>query len=178
MLFNVSNSNTNFKNRSDNKGPEPEGAAVTEIEGQFYVFITLERVGGFMTYNVTEPMNPVFEKYINNRDLGNDEGGDLAPEGIIYVKPENSPNATALVIMANEVSSTLSFDTLNAKTLSIDKFTINTEGFRMYPNPSKSNQTIYFNRLVSISIFDIQGREVMSHTDIMNIQLPELTAGT
>ena len=178
VLFNASNSNNNFKNRSDNKGPEPEGVAVTEIEGQFYAFITLERVGGFMTYNVTEPMNPVFEKYINNRDLGNDEGGDLAPEGIIYVKPENSPNATGLVIMANEVSSTLSFYKLNATTLSTDKFTANAEGFRMYPNPTKSNQTIYFNRLVSVSIFDIQGREVMSHADIMNIQLPELTSGT
>jgi hypothetical protein len=131
-----------------------------------------------MTYTVTEPMNPVFEKNINNRDLGNDEIGDLAPEVIIYVKPENSPNTNGLVTMANEVSSKLSFYTLNATTLSTNKLTDNAEGFRMYPNPSKYNQTIYFNRFVSVSIFDIQGREVISHADIMNIQLPELTSGT
>ncbi len=178
VLFNASNSNNNFKNRSDNKGPEPEGVTVTEIEGQFYAFITLERVGGFMTYNVTDPANPVFEKYINNRDLGDDEGGDLAPEGIIYVKPEDSPNATGIVIMANEVSSTLSFYALNASTLSTEEFIFATETFRMYPNPSKSNQMIYFNRLASVSVFDIQGRKVMSQTDTMNIQLPELTSGT
>lgn len=177
-LFNASNSNNNFKNRSDNKGPEPEGVTVTEINGQFYAFITLERVGGFMTYNVTNPANPVFEKYINNRDLGDDEGGDLAPEGIIYVKPEDSPNATGLVIMANEVSSTLSFYALNTTTLSTDEFTAVSKTFRMYPNPSRPKQTVYFNKTVSISLFDIQGREISSKENTMNFELPNLRSGT
>jgi hypothetical protein len=178
VLFNASNSNNNFKNRSDNKGPEPEGVAVTEIEGQFYAFITLERVGGFMTYNVTDPANPIFEKYINNRDLGDDEGGDLGPEGIIYVTPEDSPNDTGLVIIANEVSSTLSFYALNATTLSTDEFTAVSETFRMYPNPSRSMQTVYFNKTVSISLFDIQGREILSKENTMDFKLPILSSGT
>ncbi|WP_178985474.1 choice-of-anchor I family protein [Winogradskyella helgolandensis] len=177
-LFNASNSNNNFKNRSDNKGPEPEGVTVTEINGQVYAFITLERVGGFMTYNVTDPNNPVFEKYINNRDLGEDEGGDLGPEGIIYVTPEHSPNDTGLVIMANEVSSTLSFYALNNNTLSADEFTLQSEALKMFPNPSKSNQTVYFNKTVSVSLFDIQGREIVSKENTMDFQLPTLTAGT
>ena len=177
-LFNASNSNNNFKNRSDNKGPEPEGVTITEIDGQVYAFITLERVGGFMTYNITDPNNPVFEKYINNRDLGEDEGGDLGPEGIIYVTPENSPNDTGLVIMANEVSSTLSFYALNATTLSTDEFTLQSEGLKIYPNPSKSNQTVYFNQTVSVSLFDLQGREIASKDDTIDFQLPSLTAGT
>jgi len=177
-LFNASNSNNNFKNRSDNKGPEPEGVTVTEIDGEFYAFVTLERVGGFMTYNITDPTNAVFEKYINHRDLGEEEGGDLAPEGIIYVKPEDSPNATGLVIMANEVSATLSFYALNANTLSNNRFAFETETLKMYPNPSKSNQTVYFNKAVSVMLMDIQGREIMSKVHTMDFQLPTLTSGT
>ncbi|WP_179019230.1 choice-of-anchor I family protein [Winogradskyella forsetii] len=177
-LFNASNSNNNFKNRSDNKGPEPEGVTVAEIDGQVYAFITLERVGGFMTYNITDPSNPIFEKYINNRNLGEDEGGDLGPEGIIYVTPENSPNATGLIIMANEVSSTLSFYALNATTLGTNEFAFQPESLKMYPNPSKSNQTIYFNKMVSVSLFDIQGREISTKENTMDFQLPSLTAGT
>ncbi|WP_225037150.1 choice-of-anchor I family protein [Winogradskyella sp. SM1960] len=176
-LFNVSNSNNKFKNRSDNKGPEPEGVTIAEINGEFYAFITLERVGGFMTYNITDPNNAVFEKYINNRDLGEDEGGDLGPEGIIYVTPENSPNDTGLVIMANEVSSTLSFYALNNNTLSTDEFNTVTE-FKMYPNPTTSNQTVHFNQAVSVTLYDLQGREIASKIDALDFQLPTLTAGT
>ncbi|SDI44405.1 choice-of-anchor I family protein [Winogradskyella thalassocola] len=177
-LFNASNSNNNFKNRSDNKGPEPEGVTITEIDGQVYAFITLERVGGFMTYNITDPNNPVFEKYINNRDLGEDEGGDLGPEGIIYVTPENSPVNTGLVIMANEVSSTLSFYALNTTTLNTDEFTLQSESFKIYPNPSKSNQTVYFNQTVSVSLFDLQGREIATKENTMDFKLPSLNIGT
>jgi hypothetical protein len=107
-LFNASNSNNNFKNRSDNKGPEPEGVTVAHINNQVYAFITLERVGGMMVYNITDPANVVLVDYVNSRTLGPNEGGDLGPEGIIYLGPDVSPNDTALVIMANEVSATLS----------------------------------------------------------------------
>jgi len=177
-LFNVSNSNNNFKNRSDNKGSEPEGVTVAEINDEFYAFITLERVGGFMTYNITDPNNAVFEKYINNRDLGDDEGGDLGPEGIIYVKPEDSPNNKGLVIMANEVSSTLSFYALNNNSLSIEEPTLVSNTLKMYPNPSKSNQTVYFNKSVSVALFDVQGRKILSKEHTMSFELPSLTAGT
>ncbi|RYZ38565.1 MAG: alkaline phosphatase, partial [Sphingobacteriales bacterium] len=52
-MFNASNDNGNFKNRSDNKGPEPEGVTVAEINGATYAFITLERIGGVMVYDIT-----------------------------------------------------------------------------------------------------------------------------
>lgn len=107
-LFNASNSNNNFKNRSDNKGPEPEGVTVAHINNQVYTFVTLERTGGMMVYNITDPANAVLVDYVNNRTLGSDEGGDLGPEGIIYISPTQSPNDTALVVMANEVSATIS----------------------------------------------------------------------
>ncbi len=66
-IFNASNDNNNFKNRSDNKGPEPEGIIVKQIGDQFYAFVLLERIGGMMVYNITDPVNPVYLQYVNSR---------------------------------------------------------------------------------------------------------------
>lgn len=41
----------------------------------------LERMGGIMVYDVTFPWHPFFVQYITTRDFG----GDLAPEGIIFI---------------------------------------------------------------------------------------------
>lgn len=177
-LFNASNSNNNFKNRSDNKGPEPEGVTIAEIDGQFYAFITLERVGGFMTYNITNPSNPVFENYANNRDLGNNEGGDLAPEGIIYISPENSPSETALIVLSNEVSSTISVYSLDNVTLSTQDFELSTNSLKVFPNPVLSNQTLFFNKKIDLSLFDLQGRELLSATQVSSLKLTSLNTGT
>ncbi|MFD2917884.1 choice-of-anchor I family protein [Psychroserpens luteus] len=177
-LFNASNSNNSFKNRSDNKGPEPEGVTVAEIDGEFYAFITLERVGGFMTYNVTNPSNPVFENYVNNRDLGDDEGGDLGPEGILYISPEDSPTDTALIVLSNEVSSTVSVYSLDEVTLNIDEFSLINNGLKIYPNPSKANQTVFFNKLIDATLFDIQGREITTQTQTISFKIPDINSGT
>jgi hypothetical protein len=45
------NSVTSFDTRSDNKGPEPEAIAVGLIDGYWYAFIGLERIGGVMVRN-------------------------------------------------------------------------------------------------------------------------------
>lgn len=111
-IFNASNSNNTFKNRSDDKGPEPEGILIQEINGSIYAFTALERIGGLMVYNVTDPSNPVFVDYVNNRDV-NSFAGDHGPEGILYISAEDSPNGREYVILANEVSGTLSiFETI------------------------------------------------------------------
>ena len=39
--FNASNTNNSFDNRSDDKGPEPEGVAIGSIKGRTYAFIGL-----------------------------------------------------------------------------------------------------------------------------------------
>ncbi len=117
-LFNVSNSNNTFKNRSDDKGPEPEGVTIGVIAGQTYAFIALERIGGCMVYNITNPANPVYVDYKNTRNLLA-YGGDNGSEGIIYISAANSPTGVPIVILANEVSSTLSFYTVNLSVLDI-----------------------------------------------------------
>ena len=113
-FFNASNTTgaAVSKNRSDDKGPEPEGVTVAEIDGVHYAFIALERVGGCMVFNVENPNAPVFVTYANNRTL-NGSGPDLGAEGIIFISAEDSPNGQAIVILANEVSSTLSIFAAN-----------------------------------------------------------------
>jgi|694.fasta_scaffold14568_10 hypothetical protein len=113
-IFNASNtaSNPSFKNRSDDKGPEPEGVVTAEINGSMYAFVSLERIGGAMIFNVDDPMNPVYVGYENNRLLTG-IGPDLGAEGMIFISAEDSPNGGALLILANEVSSTLSVFQIN-----------------------------------------------------------------
>ncbi|PBQ31877.1 hypothetical protein CNR22_08870 [Sphingobacteriaceae bacterium] len=107
VLFNASNSNATRKDRSDDKGPEPEGVTIGVIGSNIYAFIALERVGGVMVYDVTNPAAPTFVRYVNNRSLPSN-GPDLGAEGIIFIKQTDSPNGQHIVIAANEVSSTLS----------------------------------------------------------------------
>ncbi len=108
-FFNASNSSgaAVSKNRSDDKGPEPEGITVAEIDGVHYAFIALERVGGCMVFNVENPNAPLFVTYANNRTL-NGSGPDLGAEGILFIDAADSPTGESIVILANEVSSTLS----------------------------------------------------------------------
>ncbi|HRI27007.1 MAG TPA: choice-of-anchor I family protein [Chitinophagales bacterium] len=107
-LFNASNGAAIAKkNRSDDKGPEPEGVAISVINGRTYAFVALERIGGVMVFDVTNPAAPQYVTYANNR------GPDRGAEGIIVIPAADSPNGNALVILANETSSTLSIFQIN-----------------------------------------------------------------
>lgn len=85
--------NGSFDARSDDKGPEPEAVTVGEIDGAAYAFIGLERIGGIMVYDVSDPGAPVFAQYINNRDFTGDAeagtAGDLGPEGLRFILTPN-----------------------------------------------------------------------------------------
>ncbi|MGL4598016.1 MAG: choice-of-anchor I family protein, partial [Bacteroidia bacterium] len=106
-MFNASNSTSAAtKNRSDDKGPEPEGTAVGKINGENYAFVALERIGGVVIYNISNPASPVFVGYYNNRAVATN-GPDRGSEGIIFIPDSLSPNGHAQIILANETSSTL-----------------------------------------------------------------------
>jgi hypothetical protein len=107
VLFNASNSNNTRKDRSDDKGPEPEGVTIGTIGANTYAFIAIERIGGVMVYDITNPNAPVFVTYANNRSLPSG-GPDNGAEGVIFIPQSQSPNGQHIVISANEVSSTLS----------------------------------------------------------------------
>lgn len=110
--FNSTNDeNDSLDNRSDDKGPEPEGLALGKIFGRTYAFIGLERIGGIMVYDITDPHAPAFQSYVNNRDFSAEDVsqggvGDLGPEGLTFVPWWQSPNGQPLLIVGNEVSGT------------------------------------------------------------------------
>lgn len=116
VSFNANNNNNSADTRSDDKGPEPEAAAVGVINGRTYAFIGLERAGGVMVYDVTNPVAPEFVQYINTRDFtvpatladgsSNPAAGDLGPEGITFISAEDSITGRPLLAIASEVSGT------------------------------------------------------------------------
>jgi hypothetical protein len=108
--FNASHTNNELDSRSGKKGPEPEYAGVFRIEQKPYIFIGLERIGGVMMYDISNPAAPVFYDYINTRDFSKSnlaEMGDLGPEGICAVVAGDSPTGYPLIFTANEVSGTI-----------------------------------------------------------------------
>ncbi len=109
--FNASNDNNTFDDRSDNKGPEPEGLAIGVVGAQRLAFIGLERVGGVMVYDITDPSAPAFCSYVNSRDLtvpGVSFTNDLGPEGLVFVARDKSPTRKPLLFVTNEISGTVS----------------------------------------------------------------------
>lgn len=108
--FNASNDNNSLDDRSDNKGPEPEGVVIGSIAGRSYAFIGLERIGGVMVYDITEPTAARFVDYVNSRDFTLSPTGsaatDSGPEGLAFIAAGDSPNGQPLLVVGNEVSGT------------------------------------------------------------------------
>ncbi len=113
--FNSNNDeNDSMDTRSDAKGPEPEGVSVAHLWGRWYAFIALERIGGVMVYDVTEPTGPRFVRYVNRRDfsIGFDVDepdpavGDLGAETLFVIPASDSPTGQPLLVVCNEVSGT------------------------------------------------------------------------
>jgi hypothetical protein len=101
-FFNANNGNpAQWDERSDDKGPEPEGVTVGVLGGRTYAFIGLERAGGgVMVYDVTDPMAPMFVQYMRTP-------GDVSPEGVLFLPASVSPTGTAMLVVTNEVSNTV-----------------------------------------------------------------------
>ncbi|OZH54455.1 calcium-binding protein [Hydrocoleum sp. CS-953] len=121
--FNSDRDENTFDTRSDNFGPEPEAIATGVVDGTPYAFIGLERTGGIMVYDVSEPNEPRFVEYFNNRDFSVEfdtdadgdpdptpeqleAAGDLGPEGFAFISAEDSPNGEPLLVVGNEISGT------------------------------------------------------------------------
>ena len=101
--------------RSNSKGPEPEGIAVGSAYGKKWMIVGLERDSGVMLYDVTNPVAPQFVDYENTSvPSGNlingkivSTAGDVSPEGITFVDPNESPTGNALVLVSYELSGTV-----------------------------------------------------------------------
>ncbi|PAD22622.1 choice-of-anchor I family protein [Terribacillus saccharophilus] len=119
--FNTTNDEDKLDNRSDDKGPEPEAVITGDVDGRTYAFIGLERTGGIMAYDVTNPTIPTFSTYFSSRNFQGDEAavdsasGDVAPEGLTYIPAEESPTGQTLLLAAHEVSGTIAAYALGEK---------------------------------------------------------------
>jgi Choice-of-anchor I domain/Bacterial Ig-like domain (group 3) len=108
--FNISNDKyktSDFDKRSGKKGPEPENVEVGTVGDKTFAFVGLERIGGVMTYDITDPTKPTFANYINTREFTSDLGGDNSPEGLDFVPAQQSPTGKALLLASFEVGGTV-----------------------------------------------------------------------
>ncbi len=109
--FNASNDSNDGDDRSDDKGPEAEAVEIASIKSNTFAYIALERVGGVMVYNITNPQNAQFVQYINPRDFTVADGvvednmaGLLGPEDLKFITQDDD----MYLLVSNEVSGTLS----------------------------------------------------------------------
>ena len=80
------------------------------VHGRTYAFIGLERVGGIVVFDVTDPRRPTFVQYLNTRDFSGDAeagtAGDLGPEGLAFIPASVSPNGRPMLAVGFEISGT------------------------------------------------------------------------
>lgn len=111
--FNAGHTNNTADDRSDDKGPEPEGVAVATIGGVPYAFVGLERFGGMFVYSLDDPREPRFVDYVTDRKFDGvperGTAGDLGPEGMLVIPADQSPTGQVLLVVTNEVSGNAAF---------------------------------------------------------------------
>lgn len=182
LNFNTSNSKNDFDDRSDAKGCEPEALTIAEIEGKFYAFIGLERMGGIMVYDITNPTSPVFDSYEVNRDYNADvttnAALDLGPEGLLYIKPSDVPvdgiASKGLLVCASEVSGTVTIFALGTYSpTSVNS--IASEVFSAYPNPITSG-LLSLSAQGNYTLLDVVGNTIQQFSG-SSINVEQLSQG-
>lgn len=195
--FNSTNDeNGSFKNRSDDKGPEPEAIEIAKQGDKVFALVGLERVGGIMVFDITNPTAPAYVSYLNNRDFAvsdvtTPEAGDLGIEDIKYIPLADSPADVPLVLAANEVSGTVTIYAVNSlPTSTKDIFNVAEFEVKVGPNPFVSNMNVSYSlkddSKVSINLIDAQGRFIQNVVNTnqqagdfnYEISLPNLVSGT
>lgn len=177
LIFNADNEANGAKNRSRAKGPEPEGVALGTISGQTFAFITLERTGGVMVYNITDPNNVTFTDYKNSRSTSA-YGGDNGPEGIIYITPQNTTTGKGYVVIANEISGTLSmYEVVQSPTLGTGEIKTEKATFNIFPNPVAKGNTLYFSRAQDYELYDMSGKLIGKEKNALTIDTSGLSIG-
>jgi DNA-binding beta-propeller fold protein YncE len=79
--------------RSDDKGVEPENVAVGKIAGHSFAFVGLERADAVVVVDVSNPASPNLLQVLQTGD---------APEGILFIAAEDSPNGHSLLVTSCE----------------------------------------------------------------------------
>lgn len=176
LIFNANHEDNKLKGRSHTKGCEPEGITVAEINGHTYAFVGLERIGGVMAYNVTDPANPYFVDYKNNRSVTT-YAGDHGPEYVVYIGADDSPDGRHYILLSNEVSGTITVFELGGDVVT-SMLAGNDERastFVIYPNPAKG--ILYLSETSSVEIENLSGQQVFKAADVNSVELGNFAKG-
>lgn len=161
--------------RSDDKGPEPEALTIGQIGSRTYAFIGLERQGGIMVYNITDPQNVTFVTFVNSYDVTNGTMTDIAPEGLVFVPAHKSHTGSHLLIASHEVSGTTTlFEIADLTPTTSLKAK---ENFKIFPNPS-AEALIQLEVPMNVSVFNALGQPVGRYENAQTINTASWAAGT
>lgn len=86
--------------RSTKKGVEVESVTVAKVNGKTLAFIGMERAYMIAVYDVSIPSKPTFVQVFQTGE---------EPEGLMFVKPKDSPNGRSLLIVSSEKDGTVRF---------------------------------------------------------------------
>ncbi len=100
-VFNANGGKSEFDDRSDDKGPEPEALALGKIEGRTYAFIGMERNNAIFAYDITLPSDPHMVGYMMPSNMHN------SPEGLEFISSKDSPTGKPLLAVAYEMTGTV-----------------------------------------------------------------------
>lgn len=92
----------NTDTRSDDKGPEPEALTVAQFGGKMLAFVGLERQGGILVYDITNPNNPTQVDYFSAGT--NYSEGLVGPESMIFISAADNPTGQTLLVSGFEIT--------------------------------------------------------------------------
>ncbi len=99
-VFNAESDPAALDGRSDNRGPEPEGLAVTTINNRVIAFVGLERSDAILAYDITIPAE---SRMVSFTTTYGQAGHGVAPEGMCVV----SRNGARYLVVSSEASRTV-----------------------------------------------------------------------
>lgn len=177
---NDSNAASTRDSRSDDKGPEPSAIAFGKVDTSHYIFVTLERIGGVMVYKLSDPKQPTFVGYFNNRNFAGAANtraaGDLGPEDVLFIPADQSPNLKPLVVLVNAVSGTITVFGIGDAVTSLRGPVVNAPQWRISPNPTAD---VLFSTISGdYQVFNASGQLMLTARSTNRVDVGHLPAGT
>ena len=105
-LFNVdSKPSSKPDDRSTIRGPEPENVVLFSLDRRRIAAIDLERTGGVMFYDISNPSAPRFLSFL--QPAADPDERDCAPEGLLFIAADQNPHHKPLLVVCNEGSGSM-----------------------------------------------------------------------
>ena len=165
-----------FDGRSDDKGVEPEALAIGEVNGYTYAFVGLERQSAILVYDITDPYEPFFVTYYQNRTVDTVITGDVAPETISFLSEDISPNGMPMLLVGYEVSGTMGIILIDDIVSISEELNSSKAQFEVYPNPVSADE-LRFDQVLSGDLIRANGEVIRSFKNQSALDLSDLSEG-